>query len=319
MSVATENAAPSPLTDPAGVGATGHGPARLARSLVTLSRPGQWLKNPVVIALPLISAPAWTLGTAGQLVRSVLLFTLASIAVYTLNDLRDRERDRLHPSKRLRPLAAGTLAPSAARAYLAVLVLLLTGACALGQPGRDWPVYAYAVLNLAYSLWLKNIPLVDIFAVSMGFVLRAEQGYTAIGVSPSPLLLLAVFTVCLLMVLGKRRRELADGGIRHRPALRGYTVQLLDQLILICATLSTVAYLLLLRSDEDARHHPALVIVLTVPCALFALFRYLQLLVVGEGGGDPVRTLLGDRALLAVGAVWAGVVTIALAVFHLHL
>ncbi len=300
-------------------------PARAAarrgplRALLALSRPGQWLKNPAVIALPLVSVPHWTLSVAGELVRAVVLFTIASVAVYTLNDLRDRQRDRLHPRKRLRPLASGELSPAAARWFLAVLCLVLVGAAVLGQPGRVWPVFAYGALNLAYSLRLKHVPLVDAFAVAAGFVLRAEQGYAAVGTSPSPWLLFAVLTACLLLVLGKRRRELADGAVLHRPALRGYSVQLLDYLILISATLSAVSYLLLLRSESSAGHDPVLLIVLTAPCAVFALFRYLQLLVVGQGGGDPVRTMLGDRPLIASAVVWAAVVIVAMTVFHLHL
>jgi decaprenyl-phosphate phosphoribosyltransferase len=289
------------------------------RALLALSRPKQWLKNPIIIVLPLISLPRWDARVLLDLAWASALFVLASIAVYVFNDIRDAERDRLHPHKRARPIAAGRVGTGTAWAFLAAVVLVLGAGIVLAHVGRAWPVCAYLALNLAYSLRLKHIALIDAFAVAIGFVLRAEQGYTAIGVRPSAWLLLAVLTLCLLLVMGKRRRELAEGALGHRPALQGYSVQLLDYLMLMSATLSAVAYLLFLRSETSAGTDPTALIVLTVPCAVFAIFRYLQLLVVGEGGGDPIRTLFGDRPLVASGLVWAAVIVGSLVFFHLRL
>lgn len=263
----------------------------------------------------MIQASHWNAWIPFRLIYVTALFVLASIAVYVLNDIVDRDRDRLHPRKRLRPLAAGDITPATAYGFLAAVCVLLCAGTAVLPPGEGWPVWAYTALNLAYSLRLKHVPLVEAFAVAAGFVLRVLAGYAAIGLRPSPWLLLSVLTGCLLLVLGKRRKELADGATEHRPVLGGYSVPLLDHLILMSATLSAVGYLLFLRSATSSGHDPVVLILLSAPCALFALFRYLQLLMVEGGGGDPSATLLRDRPLLASGVLWATVVVLSLVFF----
>jgi len=265
------------------------------------------VKNPAVILLPLVSLAHWQATVAARLAWSVALFTFASITVYTLNDIRDRDNDRRHLRKRERPIASGQLSLRVACIF-ALAMAVLTAGLALVHPFLAWPVYIYLLLNLAYSIRLKHVPLVDAFVVALGFVLRAELGYIALGIRPSPSLMLAVLTVCLMFVLGKRRRELTEGSQLHRPVLSGYSVQLIDYLILISGTLSVVAYLLLLRSATLAAHAPAALMALTAPCALFALFRYLQLLVVKQDGGDPVRTLFGDLPLIVCAVLWLVIV-----------
>jgi decaprenyl-phosphate phosphoribosyltransferase len=284
--------------------------------LLTLSRPYQWLKNPLAVALALLTIPVWDAGTLAGIAWSTGLFVAASVAVYVLNDVLDRHRDGLHPVKRRRPLASGRLRVSTALVFLAVVCALFAAGVTLASPARCWPVLVYLGLNLAYSLRLKHIPLVDAFCVALGFVLRTLQGYTATGQPASGWLLLSVFAVCLLMVFGKRRHELARGNAAHRPALRGYTVPYLDHLTVISATLATVGYLLCVRSDMALHHGTATLILLTAPCAFFAVFRYLQLLVVGHGGADPVRTLSGDRLLVGSGLLWGALTAVCLAALH---
>ncbi|MGN9759104.1 UbiA prenyltransferase family protein [Streptomyces sp. SD31] len=286
------------------------------RDLLALSRPYQWAKNPLAVALALLTIPVWDAGTLAGIAWSTGLFVLASVAVYVLNDLLDRHRDGLHPVKRHRPLASGRLSVGTALVFLATVCALFAAGVTLASPARSWPVLVYLGLNLAYSLRLKHIPLVDAFCVALGFVLRTLQGYTATGQPPSGWLLLSVFAVCLLFVFGKRRHELARGNAAHRPALRGYSVPYLDHLSVISATLATVGYLLCIRTDMALHHGTATLVLLTAPCAFFAVFRYLQLLVVGHGGGDPVRTLSGDRLLLGSGLLWGALTAVCLAALH---
>ncbi|MFL4908197.1 UbiA prenyltransferase family protein [Streptomyces sp. MMS24-I2-30] len=245
--------------------------------LIALSRPYQWPKNPLVVTLALLTIPVWDVGTLVAIAWSTGLFVLASVAVYVLNDILDRHRDGLHPVKRHRPLASGRLGVGTALVYLAAVCALFAAGVALATPASCWPVLVYLGLNLAYSLRLKHVPLLDAFCVALGFVLRTLQGYTTTGQPASGWLLLSVFALCLLFVFGKRRAELARGHAAHRPALRGYTVAYLDHLTVISATLATVAYLLCVRTDVALYQGTATLVLLTAPCAFFAVFRYLQL------------------------------------------
>jgi decaprenyl-phosphate phosphoribosyltransferase len=171
------------------------------------------------------------------------------------------------------------------------------------------------VLSLVYSRWLKHVPLLDVFVVATGFVLRAGQGYAASRTQVSEWLLICVFAACLLLSLGKRRHELIAIGSAHRPALTGYSVPLLDQLITLCAVLTVTAGLLYLGTDAQVVSDGRVLLLASVPCALFAVFRYLQTLWLG-GGGEPVRALLGDPVLVATFAVWTVAVGIAALTDH---
>jgi decaprenyl-phosphate phosphoribosyltransferase len=285
------------------------------RAALALTRPRQWVKNPVAILLPVVCCRSWNIARSLDVLTAIALFTLACVAVYILNDIRDRDLDRLEPRKKARPLANGEISVAAAWSMLAAVTAVLAAGIAWVGPRTSWPVCCYLLLNIAYSLRLKHVPLIDAFTVALGFALRTEQGFVSLGVRSSPWLLLCVLTACLLLVLGKRRRELADSGRSgHRPALRGYTVPLLDHLIVMNAVLAVVAYLMFVAAQPTGRA-PAVVMVATVPFALFALFRYLQLLIVGNGGGDPVVTLFSDLPLIVSLLGWLAAM---IAVVALH-
>ncbi|MEU3501312.1 UbiA prenyltransferase family protein [Streptomyces hundungensis] len=247
----------------------------------------------------------------GGAVAAVIAFTLASALVYLVNDISDRDRDRSHPQKRNRPIAAGRVKVAAAVTFAAVLVVLLAAAvtgCALlgvAPAGAWWPVLAYLALNVAYSRGLKHVPLLDVFIVALGFVLRLVQGALAAS-SPVPdWLALCVFSLCLMLILGKRRHEMSVGGVLHRPALRGYTVGFLDQLLVFAAVLTAIAYVLQVQNSAVFGTHGTAVAMLTAPFAFFGLARYLQLLVVDSGGGNPSRALFKDRVTVSNALVWS--------------
>ncbi|AYG80528.1 Decaprenyl-phosphate phosphoribosyltransferase [Streptomyces hundungensis] len=286
-------------------------PPSLLRDLTSLVRPGQWSKNLVVVPLGLLGAERPAGRLLGGAVAAVIAFTLASALVYLVNDISDRDRDRSHPQKRNRPIAAGRVKVAAAVAFAAVLVVLLAAAvtgCALlgvAPAGAWWPVLAYLALNVAYSRGLKHVPLLDVFIVALGFVLRLVQGALAAS-SPVPdWLALCVFSLCLMLILGKRRHEMSVGGVLHRPALRGYTVAFLDQLLVFAAVLTAIAYVLQVQNSAVFGAHGTAVAMLTAPFALFGLARYLQLLVVDSGGGNPSRALFKDRVTVSNALVWS--------------
>ncbi|GGZ31299.1 decaprenyl-phosphate phosphoribosyltransferase [Streptomyces inusitatus] len=289
----------------------GPGTRRRLPAPLALVRPGQWPKNLLVVPLPLLGATArWD--TTVTVALATAAFVLASSLVYIVNDIADVERDRRHPVKRHRPLASGRLRTRTALALGALLAALLTWALIALGPAGSWPVLGYLALNAAYSWRLKHLPLLDVFTVAGGFVLRLLGGYAASGRPVAGWLVLTVLTLCLLLILGKRRHELGVSGTGHRPALAGYSAHFLDLVLVLCAALTTVGYLLHLRLESGLT---AVAAPLTAPCALFALFRYLQIVTVRSGGGDPVRTLLLDRAMVAAFALWAGL----LATAHLFL
>ena len=246
--------------------------------------------------LPLLDPALLRWGNAGRAGLAVLAFILASAAVYVTNDIADRARDRAHLTKRHRPIASGRVSPWTAGVLAALLVAGL--AAVIGAAVTQWwPLLAYLVVNVAYSLVLKHVPLVDLFVVASGFVLRLVQGYVVIDAPSSGWLTLCVLAVCLLLILGKRRHELRAGGVAHRPALAGYNEHLVDQLLVLTAAITLITYQLYVSTFSATA-------LLTVPFALFALFRYLQVVLVNAGGGSPVRVLLRDRVMLVNAALW---------------
>jgi 4-hydroxybenzoate polyprenyltransferase len=168
-----------------------------------------------------------------------------------------------------------------------------------------WPIAVYFGVNLAYSLRLKHVPLVDVFTLAAGFVLRTLQGYLAAGAAVSPWLLVCIFSACLLLGLGKRRHELTAAGADHRPALQGYSLDLADHLIVLNAAVTITTYLLFLDSELTFAPYGQRAVLLSAPFALFALSRYLQLLLVHRRGGNPTRMLLRDRVMVANSVLWA--------------
>ncbi|MFJ4341627.1 UbiA prenyltransferase family protein [Streptomyces sp. NPDC088915] len=266
---------------------------------LALLRPGQWPKNLLVVPLALLDG-GWSGGGAARVALALGAFVLASSLVYVLNDIADVERDKRHPVKRHRPLASGRMGLPAAWATAAALGALLGPALLALGPGGALVVGLYLAVNGAYSWKLKHLPLVDVFVVATGFVLRLLGGYEATGRPAEMWLVLTVLAFCLVLILGKRRHELSVSGTGHRPALVGYSAHFLDLVLVLCSALAVVGYLLYLRTESGFGPYA----LLTVVCALLALFRYLQVVVVDGGGGEPVKTLLRDRVMLVNSAAW---------------
>jgi 4-hydroxybenzoate polyprenyltransferase len=235
------------------------------------------------------------------------VFCALSGAVYLLNDMVDRERDRLHPTKRLRPIASGRLSARRAATVAVVLILLaLAGAGAIGPP---FAVAAalYVLLLGAYSVWLKHLVIADVLAVALGFVLRAVAGALAIDVAISGWLVICTLLLALFLALGKRRHEyltLGDDARRHRPILAEYSAGLLDQMIAVVTASTVTAYALYTMSPETVAKFQTHLLPATLPFVLYGIFRYLYLLYRRQLGGNPSELFLNDRPLLVNTACW---------------
>jgi len=291
------------------------GAARLRGLLVSL-RPHQWTKNLVVLA-PL--ALSKHLFEGEPLLRALAAFGLfcgLSGAVYLLNDVTDVERDRLHPLKRLRPVASGALPLRLAAMVAAVLALGSLAASFLLGRGFLACAVAYLGLNVLYSLKLKEVVIVDVLSVSLGFVLRAVAGAMAIEVLISEWLLICTILLALFLTLSKRRHELttlSDSAVGHRPTLQEYSPYLLDQMIAVVTASCVTAYAFYTTAQETRDKFQTDRLAWTLPFVLYGIFRYLYLVHRKEQGGSPTDVLLTDRPLLIDVFLWA--VTVVLIIY----
>jgi len=274
--------------------------------LLKLMRPKQWIKNAFVLA-PLVFAHKFTdAGAIADALAAFALFCVASSAGYILNDIHDIERDRSHPTKRhSRPLAAGTVSVQAAIALLiACYGVLLVGL--FWSPATMLAILAYVVLNVAYTYVLKHQPVLDLFSIAVGFVLRVYAGALALTVPLSSWM--AITTLCLALYLAaiKRRQELANSGIESREVLRMYSVELIDRYAEMSATGALIFYSLFVMS-ANAR------LVWTIPLVIFGLYRYWYVVESLDGGESPTDAVLSDLPLAVAIVIWIGVCVVALA------
>jgi len=278
-------------------------PAAVLRSM----RPRQWTKNVLVFIAPAAAGKLGSVATDLRAVAAFAVFCGLSGAVYVVNDLADVERDRLHPLKRNRPIASGALGAFPARALAAFLLLGgLVAAWALGR-GFLLSVLGYLVLNLAYTFRLKDVVILDVLAIAIGFVLRAVSGALAIQVVFSDWLLVCTILLALFLALAKRRHELVMLGdaAGHRRALAEYSPYLLDQMIAVVTASCLTAYAFYTLAPETVEKYRTDRLAFTIPFVIYGIFRYLYLVHRKEQGGSPSDLLLADRPLLVAVAAWA--------------
>lgn len=277
------------------------------RQYLRLLRPHQWVKSGFVF-VGLLFGHAWhDTELVVQVVLAATAFALAASAIYVMNDLSDRERDREHPKKRHRPLASGAVSVTQA--------LLLAGACLVASLMLAHAVsnvvlliiLLYVALNVAYSAGLKHVVLLDVFIISAGFMLRILAGTLGVGIAPSHWLLLCGLMLTLFLGFAKRRAEInvmASNAASHRAVLDDYDPVLLDKLIGICAAGAIISYSLYTVSAQTVALHGSENLIATVPFVVYGIFRYLFLLHRRGGGGDPAAALLTDPHLLAACGGW---------------
>jgi 4-hydroxybenzoate polyprenyltransferase len=269
-------------------------------------RPRQWVKNFFVFAGLIFSQSLFT-PLVWPALAAFAIFCALSGAIYLFNDLADVDKDRLHPTKRRRPIASGALSVPAAVA-LGVLTLVGSLVAAYALSARFGVVATvYAALLTAYSVWLKHVVILDVLTVAIGFVLRAVAGAAAIGVDISGWLVICTILVALFLALGKRRHEyltLHGDAAAHRPILAEYSESFLDQMVAVVTASTVTAYALYTMSPDTVAKFHTRWLPLTLPFVLYGVFRYLYLLYRRELGGNPSDLLLTDRALLINTVLW---------------
>ncbi len=274
-------------------------------ALFQLMRPKQWTKNLVVFAGLVFSANFFNPGMLIRVVQAFAIFCLAAGAIYIFNDIRDVEKDRRHPEKKNRPLAAKKIKPGAAT-LAGVLLMLASLIWGLTLSGIfTLTVLIYIVLNIAYTSGLKHLVILDVFIITAGFVIRAAAGALVIDVPISSWLLIVTTLISLFLGFAKRRHELitlGDKAPRHRPSLEEYSPELLDQFISIVAAATIIAYSLYAFTSVTAQVHHYLM--LTVPFVIYGILRYLYLVYQKNLGGAPELILLRDKYLIAVILLW---------------
>ena len=278
----------------------GRSPLAQLRGLVTLMRPKQWVKNGFVLAPLIFTSEFLNANAVSHALLAVLLFCLASSATYIVNDIYDIKRDRRHPKKsKTRPLAAGIVSLPMALALLGTLY----GALILGwfvTPNVVLVIGAYLALNLAYTFMLKHQPVVDIFTIAIGFVLRVYAGAVALDVPVSAWMFVTTLCLALYLAAIKRRQELSQDSTEGRKVLEKYSVSLVDRYAEMSAICALVFYGMFVMSAKVQ-------LVITVPLVLFGLFRYWYVVEELDGGESPTDALLADWQLLLTVVLWVGV------------
>lgn len=280
------------------------------RQIIRLLRPHQWLKNGFVL-VGILFGHAWAdAALLMQAAYAFAAFCVLASGVYVMNDLIDREQDRLHPVKCQRPLASGALSTTTAVGLMALC--LATGFVLVYLSGTRtaWVFVSYVALNAAYTIRLKHVVVLDVFLIAAGFMLRILAGTMGIGIEPSYWLLLCSLMLTLFLGFAKRQAEFmalgdaSDEAVAHRKVLEEYTPAMLNQFMMIAGAAAIISYSLYTVSHETVVLHGTSKLIYTVPLVVYGMFRYLFLLHGRGGGGDPARLLLTDSHLLVTGCGW---------------
>ena len=290
----------------------------MIKDLIRLLRLQQWLKNGVVLAGLIFAGEANLIDKVFVAFQAMAAFCLLSSSVYILNDITDRNRDRLHPLKKTRPIASGEI--SVATASIIGLIIAAAGITLSIFINQAFVimVIGYLILNIFYTFLLKNIVILDVMAIAGGFVLRAAGGAAAIDVQISGWLLITTFVLALFLSLGKRRHELIyleKEAASHRKILEKYSTYLLDQLIGVVTASTVITYLFYTLSPEVSAKLDTQYLYATIPFVIYGIFRYLYLVHKEEKGGSPTRLLFTDRPLLLDVLLWLASVILILYIF----
>jgi len=277
-------------------------------SLIKLLRPHHWTKNLFVFTGILFSHDWENASLWLDVLMTALAFSLTSSAVYVINDIADREQDRLHPEKRRRPIASGAVGLNTARVLGGVVMLVGVGLAYLVSIEALGIIVIYLLMNLAYSAGLKHVAILDVFIIALGFMLRILAGTIGVGIPPSQWLLLCGFMITLFLGFAKRSSEmmaLEDAGVDHRKSLEDYNMSLLDLMLGITGAATIMTYSLYTMSEATISIHGTSQLIYTVPFVTYGIFRYILLLHRHGQGTDPSSDLFKDPQMLITGIGWA--------------
>jgi len=300
----------TPATDKPHSGAT-------MQDIIQILRPTQWSKSLVVFAALVFAKRLLIAGDVVVVCGAFACFCCVSSGAYVMNDLRDCERDRLHPLKSRRPLPSGRITRTAAVRLAAAMMALGIFGAAMLDTGFAGLIGTYLLLQAGYTFALKDMVILDVMSIAMGFVIRAVAGAGVIGVPFSPWLIICTFLLALFLSLAKRRHELVllEGeATNHRTALKEYSPYFLDQMISVVTPAAVVSYAIYTVSPEVRERLGTDQLYLTFPFVLFGIFRYLYLVHQRDEGGNPTRLLLNDRPLQTAVLLW---IVTAVAVLYL--
>jgi len=285
----------------------------LVLNLLTSLRPSQWTKNLLLFAGLIFGRKLFVWSAVLEVMAAFVIFCGLSGVVYLVNDVLDRESDRRHPLKAKRPIASGAVGVATATATAVVLATVALLAAFALNLRFGLVAAAYTGLLVLYSGPLKQIVIIDVLTIAIGFVLRAVAGAVAVDVQISHWLLVCTILLALFVALAKRRHEitlLAGNAIGHRRILGEYSLPLLDQMIAVVTASTLIAYVFYTISPETEQKFGTTWLGLTIPFPLYGIFRYLYLIHQRAGGGSPADLLLADRPLLACVVLWALIVAL---------
>jgi 4-hydroxybenzoate polyprenyltransferase len=278
-----------------------------------LLRPSQWIKNLFVFAGLVFGRKLTDPTSVGITLLGFACLCLLSSLVYVVNDIHDREEDKLHPQKRKRPIASGQISVAAATTLVAALLVLGMGGSWLLDRGFAIVAATYLILQTLYTFGLKHVVILDVITIGLGFVLRAVSGAVLVHVEISPWLVLCTFTLCLFMGFGKRRCELnalAESGVGdaggHRKTLSIYTPDLLNHMTTLTAGLAIVSFMLYTIDDRtiaEFGEFGATGLLYTLPLVVYAIFRFAVLVEHGQVDG-PTDVVARDRPFQIAIVLW---------------
>lgn len=279
-------------------------------------RPKQWIKNSFIFAALIFSKNVFDPPMLLTSLGAFAAFCLISGGIYLFNDILDIEMDKKHPKKSLRPLASGKLSPRVAKVVFIVILAVSLTVSFLINLSFGITALGYLVVQIAYSTFLKNVVIGDVFSIAAGFFLRVIAGAKAIEVPISSWLLICTIFISLFLGLGKRRHELVllgkDAG-NHRKVLDEYNITLLDQMVSVATAGTVISYSLYTLSQETIKKFNTENLWFTIPIVLYGIFRYLYLVYRKEEGGEPGLTLFEDKPLLASIALY--IITVGLILY----
>lgn len=271
----------------------------MIKAILKEIRVKQYTKNMLVFAAPIFGGVLFKQDILTYTLLTFLAFSMTASAVYILNDIMDREKDRQHPVKRFRPIAAGIISLPFAWILFLLLLAGATGISMVVRPALSGLLLAYFLMNIAYSLKLKHVVIIDVMIIAAGFVMRAYAGALALGLIASDWFILCIFMLSMFLALAKRRSEmllfLSDPS-RQRKVLQDYSLELLNQMLSIVTAVSLTSYSLFALQADKA--HNEMSMMMTIPFVIYGMMRYLYLIHIKGMGGKPEDILLRDKGIL---------------------